>query len=893
MLCRPPPSFLPCTASYTGWPSPISTGALGASHSLVVAGGRVFTFGVGMGLGLEGSGRPRYIPTEIPGLTDVRDVCAGKDFSLALLNNGSLLTWGTVGGVRGSGFELPTEVESPEGGDWNGTVSGIACGEGYRAGWTDRGALYTWGSNENRQCCIGHSQEQAMHQMTGEAPLRIAMPTQVEALKDVKVVGAVGYRDQLLVLPEDPGMFFLCGNQKKPENSDEEKGPEEMSPKKVLLHSIRGLKNHTLVGAALGELDPQLHLYPPKVRRYIFLIVEHENERRRRLFFMDADGKEMLTPKVGWNGKGESLYDFDFSDKGGLPLDVLEVGIQKNRALVLLSDNSVRAFKVEVEEMGSARFIFDPHLVVEKPVPVEALHNSALRLTKTISVGTNWIVITKDGPMGPFLPDDHVRNETASYGIGEDKSSPKLHSFSLLERPVLAKGTDGNTYYPRKWVEMGDYFHYKCNAEAEQGLLYPPEAAEQSGSICTQEGAGDGEASLMPPLDEVECRGCEVPAQWNGTILNRSTLPFSVTQKRRTRPHAADQWEAYKSGTPIGIGWTVQFACSNGKLSYKHAECSVDGDRSTPALSPNETEVLCYGCRVPEGPSSVFLPLKMEVRKKAKSGPCEKEAESEGEEGEGEEREAQIQVQEADEWREYEQGEAIGVGDRLRLRCDSGVLCLSDSHQKADERFSTSGVECRWSAEAYRDPTFQYLSEASKFHCKGCSVPVQWLRGERPEGSRYIVDILSIHRAGSEERKSFQPNMTTAVAINDTLFFTCPKGGVLHIDGKPKVWGGATCVDPFGSREFDVDVSDVKCVRSTGAILLRNFLLAFVALLVTGAVWVLVWYDSKEKWRLRRIARRLNLQRLVVPPEGADVSEMITEKPRSLAEQETRARRRA
>uniref|UniRef100_A0A0G4HLY3 Uncharacterized protein n=1 Tax=Chromera velia CCMP2878 TaxID=1169474 RepID=A0A0G4HLY3_9ALVE len=194
---------------------------------------------------------------------------------------------------------------------------------------------------------------------------------------------------------------------------------------------------------------------------------------------------------------------------------------------------------------------------------------------------------------------------------------------------------------------------------------------------------------------------------------------------------------------------------------------------------------------------------KKNVIKRSLVGMNKAEASEEGEEVEAEEGAG---VQEAeDEWRKYEAWEAMGVGDRLRFRCDSGVLLQKGSvpsalDQKVEEQYSSSGVECQWvdSEEHRKRPRFQKLP-----------------------------------------------------------------------------WGG------------------LYCIRSTGAILLRNFLLAFVALLVAVAVWVLVWYDSKEKWRRRRIARRLNLQRLVVPPEGADVSEMITERPRSLAEQETRARRRA
>uniref|UniRef100_A0A0G4F9Q0 Uncharacterized protein n=1 Tax=Chromera velia CCMP2878 TaxID=1169474 RepID=A0A0G4F9Q0_9ALVE len=958
----------------TGWPSPISAAALGESHSLVVAGGRVMSFGHGIGLGFEFSRWSRYIPTEIPGLTDVRDVCAGKDFSLALLNNGSLLTWGKIVGEY---VYLPKEVDTPEGAQWNGTVTGIACGEEFSTAWTDTGALYSWSVGKKTVCLP-------------KSTTPTSRPIQVEALRDVKVVGAVGYRDQLLILPEDPGMFFLCGIHAELGEGDEKESAvisrKDSSAPKVLLPSIRGFENHKVVGAALGECEltgksdgDRIKELPLRDTRghFIFLILEKDGEKRR-LFVLGADGKEVLT----WDG--ESLYDFAFSDKGGVSLDVLEVGVQKNRALILLSDNSVRAFKVRVE--NSRGFFLGTHLVVEKPVPVEALHNSALRLAKTISVGTNWIVITKEGPMGPFLPGGDKGHGTAQYGIGEGFKALRLLAFGPLEPPVLAKGVSRlgrssevsffivllaplsrglgrwcrlpeefnndredleglgqfpkelvekkpkqkkgfslvleeaqriigpkRPYWPRQWVEVGDVLRYACMNEPvvdqsgslrsdERGLLYPPQALRQKGSMCTQTESG-GEAEMVPALDEIECRGCEMPPEWNGAGVKLASLPFSV--KDKGKPSASDDdWKPYEP--PIGIGWQIRFDCPNGVLSSENATCTRLGDRAV--FSPNETRVSCDGCRTPSwivgipANSSDLLPMTVEVRKKNVSkrslvGTKKAAASEEGEEVEAEEGAG---VQEAeDEWRKYEAWEAMGVGDRLRFRCDSGALLqkrrvLSALDQEADEQFSTSGVECQWvDPEKRRQPSFLKLWEFSSLYCRGCSVPRQWLRGQQLWGTRYIVEASSIGRAGGEERESFQPNMTAPVAINDTLFFTCPKGGVLHIDGKPKVRGGATCVDPFGSREFDVGVSDVKCVRSTGATLGEVCLWTFFALLLAVAVCFFVWYSWKEKWRRRKIARQLNLQRLLVPPEGADVSEMVTERPCNLAKQETRARRRS
>uniref|UniRef100_A0A0G4IBT0 Uncharacterized protein n=1 Tax=Chromera velia CCMP2878 TaxID=1169474 RepID=A0A0G4IBT0_9ALVE len=227
---------------------------------------------------------------------------------------------------------------------------------------------------------------------------------------------------------------------------------------------------------------------------------------------------------------------------------------------------------------------------------------------------------------------------------------------------------------------------------------------------------------------------------------------------------------------------------------------------------------------------------------------------------------------------EYREGEAIGVGDRLRFRCELGTLWVKESDQKADEQFSIKGVECQWDSSdgPERIPVFRDLKEL--FECRGCTVPLEWREGKHPKGSRYTVETLSIRRAAKDEIKSFQQNDTKkGVAINDTLFFTCPEGGELRVAKKARVRGGATCVNPLRREEFDLEVSDVKCVRSTGAVFLDFCLWAVFALLLAVAFWVFIWYGWKEKWRRRRIARRLNLQRLVVPPESADVSEMVRE----------------
>uniref|UniRef100_A0A0K6SAZ7 Uncharacterized protein n=1 Tax=Chromera velia CCMP2878 TaxID=1169474 RepID=A0A0K6SAZ7_9ALVE len=194
-----------------------------------------------------------------------------------------------------------------------------------RAAWTDSGALYTWGST-----AIEHD---ALYQTTtADEPQRggfkkIARPTKVEQLKDVKVVGAVGYRDELLVLPEERGAFFLCGNRttvQKEEGDEEvqkEEGDEEESAVIPASHGsvtrfnlASGLENHKVVEAALGETKARNQVVTEigqkgSDRRFIVLILEEAGQRS--LFIVGLDGREILTEEGG-----KSLYLYDFLEKG-------------------------------------------------------------------------------------------------------------------------------------------------------------------------------------------------------------------------------------------------------------------------------------------------------------------------------------------------------------------------------------------------------------------------------------------------------------------------------------------------------------------------------------------------------------------------------------------------
>uniref|UniRef100_A0A0G4HU10 Uncharacterized protein n=1 Tax=Chromera velia CCMP2878 TaxID=1169474 RepID=A0A0G4HU10_9ALVE len=129
--------------------------------------------------------------------------------------------------------------------------------------------------------------------------------------------------------------------------------------------------------------------------------------------------------------------------------------------------------------------------------------------------------------------------------------------------------------------------------------------------------------------------------------------------------------------------------------------------------------------------------------------------------------------------------------------------------------------------------------------CEGCRVPGEWL-GRITGESPYPVMVTGIYRAypwtregeggideGDHEAAGFVDSKTS-IGINDTISFECVRGGVLRLQSSLSQSGsaglrGATCVNPggeeLGESEFDLNISDVKCGRSSAVVLLSSILL--------------------------------------------------------------------
>ncbi len=120
--------------------------AAGRNHTLALLNdGTVWAWGEN-GYGQVGDGTlvDKNLAVRITGLSGVVDVEAGAEFSVAVLGNGTVKTWGRSGnGQLGNGRTAtrttPGDVPGLTG------VVGVGCGRDHTVAWTSSGAAYGWG----------------------------------------------------------------------------------------------------------------------------------------------------------------------------------------------------------------------------------------------------------------------------------------------------------------------------------------------------------------------------------------------------------------------------------------------------------------------------------------------------------------------------------------------------------------------------------------------------------------------------------------------------------------------------------------------------------------------------------------------------------------------------
>ncbi|MFI4985666.1 MAG: IPT/TIG domain-containing protein [Solirubrobacterales bacterium] len=151
--------------------------AAGAHHSLaLLANGTVVAWG-GNGFGQlgDGSTTESSVPVAVHGLSGVKAIAAGASHSLALLTNGTVMAWGdNESGQLGIGTaaedsELPVAVTGLTG------VKAIAAGANYSLALLTNGTAMAWGDNESGQLGTGNTK-------SSNAPVAVKALTGVSAI---------------------------------------------------------------------------------------------------------------------------------------------------------------------------------------------------------------------------------------------------------------------------------------------------------------------------------------------------------------------------------------------------------------------------------------------------------------------------------------------------------------------------------------------------------------------------------------------------------------------------------------------------------------------------------------------------------------------------------------
>uniref|UniRef100_A0A0G4H864 Uncharacterized protein n=1 Tax=Chromera velia CCMP2878 TaxID=1169474 RepID=A0A0G4H864_9ALVE len=597
------------------WPQPISRIALGFRHALIVAGGRVMTFGKKDLLGFFVT-CARKEPTEIPGVSGVVDACAGRTHSVVLLESGRVLSWHDVE-EAGVTFKTPSAIlplgaEGESDGDWGGgKVVGVTCGDGFSAVWTDGGRLYLWSADVRivltkhlelpaRLPCL--SPEYTKTKKKEELFRPMPVPPSVFQNQKVKAAfaGASRFGNQLLVVTEDRNKIYLCE-----ENKSECASfglPEDMH-----IPSENA-------SAAFGS-------------DFFLIVLQNQTDSLRQLYAGSV-------PPPGNPEAGLSLHAIAVGEGR---TNVTEVTSGERFGLARLQNNDIVVAGRDptvYETAHGDRSLKPDSLETQK---YKNLNGKVLQLPKSFYFSGGSIFLTVDGLEGIGWPQWTV----ALFPHYQPFSFHKVQSPVLApggcEVPIEWRGNQTKTKssdalpvrilqyesagYPREWVDFppegtGVSLNHRIRLGC-RGLISIEEVMcvepERAGAVAKLTHSPSNvfrspQATRSPCLPAA---GCVAPSLWTNKEPLSPSLPFSLELKRGDDPNGT--FTKYDKDTPAGAGELLRLGCrgvlgasSDGDLrrAAEGIECRLkeeDGVRGIDWEIPSEnsTAVTCTGCVVP------------------------------------------------------------------------------------------------------------------------------------------------------------------------------------------------------------------------------------------------------------------------------------------------------
>ena len=211
----------------------------GSNHSLaLLANGTVMAWGGNeagqLGIG-SGSIEDSTVPVPVKGLSGVKAIAAGTNFSLALLSNGTVMSWGeNESGQLGSGSlastDAPVAVKNLTG------VAAIAAGEEFSLALLTNGTVKAWGDDSRGELANAGVEEE-------ETLSKVAVP--VEHLAGVTAIAA-GARHALALL--SGGTVMAWGD-----DASGELGNGVVKPSSPVPVAVSGLSGVTAISAGTQD----------------------------------------------------------------------------------------------------------------------------------------------------------------------------------------------------------------------------------------------------------------------------------------------------------------------------------------------------------------------------------------------------------------------------------------------------------------------------------------------------------------------------------------------------------------------------------------------------------------------------------------------------------------